>query len=43
MMERPIQGAEVMPKLHKGQREGMAQREVLAQNRGINQLCGLAA
>jgi hypothetical protein len=29
--------------LRKGQIEGLATRDVLAQNRVINQLCGLAA
>jgi IS6 family transposase len=41
--ERTIQGYEVMHMLHKGQFEGIAKRDVLAQNRVINQLFGLAA
>jgi transposase, IS6 family len=41
--ERTIQGYEVMHMLCKGQLEGIAKRDVLAQNRVINQLFGLAA
>jgi transposase, IS6 family len=40
---RIIQGHETMHMLHKGQIEGIARRDVLAQNRVINQLFGLAA
>jgi transposase, IS6 family len=38
-----IQGDEAMHRLRKGQLEGMAKKDVLAQNRVINQLFGLAA
>jgi transposase, IS6 family len=38
-----IQGYEAMHRLRKGQIKGMAKRDVLAQNRVINQLFGLAA
>ena len=41
--ERTIQGYKVMHMLCKGQLEGIAKRDVLAQNRVINQLFGLAA
>ena len=41
--QRTIQGYEVMHRLHKGQIEGMATRDVLTQNRVINQRFGLAA
>lgn len=41
--QRTIQGYEAMHMLHKGQLEGMAKRDVLAQNRVINQLFELAA
>jgi len=41
--QRTIQGYEAMHMLHKGQIEGMATRDVLAQNCVINQLFGLAA
>ena len=41
--QRTLQGYEAMHMLHKGQIEGMAKRDVLAQNRVINQLFGLAA
>jgi IS6 family transposase len=41
--QRTIQGYEAMPMLRKGQIEGMAKGEVLAQNRIINQLFALAA
>jgi IS6 family transposase len=41
--QRTIQGYEAMHMLRKGQIEGMAKRDVLAQNRVINQLFGLAA
>ena len=40
---RTIQGYEAMHMLRKGQIEGLAKRDVLAQNRVINQLFGLAA
>jgi transposase-like protein len=36
-------GYEVMHMLHKGQLEGLAKGDILAQNQGINQLFGLAA
>jgi transposase, IS6 family len=41
--QRTIQGYEAMHMLHKAQIEGMAKRDVLAQNRVINQLFELAA
>jgi IS6 family transposase len=41
--QRTIQGYEAMHMLRKGQLEGVAKRDVLAQNRMINQLFGLAA
>jgi IS6 family transposase len=41
--QRTIQGYEAMPRLRKGQSAGMATRDVLAQSRVINQICGLAA
>jgi transposase, IS6 family len=41
--QRTIQGYEVMHMLRKGQFDGVAKRDVLAQNRVINQLFGLAA
>jgi len=41
--QRTIQGYEAMRMLRKGQIEGMAKRDVLAQNRVINQMFGLAA
>jgi transposase-like protein len=41
--QRTIQGYEAMHMLHKGQIEGMVKGDVLAQNRVINQLFGLAA
>ena len=41
--QRTIQGYEAMHTLRKGQIEGIAKRDVLAQNRVINQLFGLAA
>jgi len=41
--QRTLQGYEAMHMLQKGQIEGMAKRDVLAQNRVINQLFGLAA
>ena len=41
--QRTIQGYEVMHMLRKGQIEGMVKGDVLAQNRPINQLFGLAA
>jgi transposase-like protein len=40
---RTIQGYEAMHRLRKGQLEGVAKGDVLAQNRVINQLFGLAA
>lgn len=40
---RTIQGYEALPRLRKGQLEGLTKRDVLAQNRLINQLFGLAA
>jgi transposase, IS6 family len=42
-VRRTIRGDEVVHRLHKGQIEDMARRDVLAQNRVINQLFGLAA
>jgi transposase, IS6 family len=41
--QRTIQGYEAMHMLCKGQLEGAAKGDVLAQNRVINQLFGLAA
>jgi len=41
--QRTIQAYEAMYRLRKGQIEGMAKGDVLAQNRIINQLFGLAA
>jgi transposase, IS6 family len=41
--QRTIQGYEVMHMLRKGQLEGVAKGDVLAQNRVINQLFGVAA
>jgi len=41
--QRTIQGYEAMHMLRKGQIEGMAKRDILAQNRVINQLFGVAA
>src|SRR2546430_1839831 len=41
--QRTIQGYEAMHMLRKGQIAGMAKKDVLAQNRVINQLFGLAA
>jgi IS6 family transposase len=41
--QRTIQGYEAMHRLRKGQLNGVAKRDVLAQNRVINQLFGLAA
>jgi transposase-like protein len=41
--QRTIQGYEVMHMLHKGQLEGVTKGDVLAQNRVINQLFGVAA
>jgi transposase, IS6 family len=41
--QRTIQGYEAMHRLRKGQLDGVAKRDVLAQNRVINQLFGLAA
>jgi transposase, IS6 family len=41
--QRTIQGYEAMHMLHKGQLEGITKGDVLAQNRVINQLFGLAA
>jgi transposase, IS6 family len=43
MAQRTIQGYEAMHMLHKGQLEGITKGDVLAQNRVINQLYGLAA
>jgi transposase, IS6 family len=40
MAQRTIQGYEAMHMLRKGQLEGMAKRDVLAQNHVINQLFG---
>jgi IS6 family transposase len=42
-VQRTIQGYEVIHRLRKGQIEGIARRDVLAQNRVINQMVGLAA
>ena len=41
--QRTILGYEAMHRLRKGQIEGMAKGDVLAQNQVLNQLCGLAA
>ena len=41
--QRTIQGYEAMHRLRKGQIEGIAQGDILAQNRVINQIFGLAA
>ena len=41
--QRTIQGYEAMHRLRKGQLEGIAKGDVLAQNRVINHLFGLAA
>jgi len=41
--QRTIQGYEAMHMIRKGQLEGMAKRDVLAQNRLINQMFELAA
>ncbi|HEY5867745.1 MAG TPA: IS6 family transposase [Candidatus Tectomicrobia bacterium] len=41
--QRTIQGYEAMPRLHKGQLTGMAKGDILAQNRVINELFGVAA
>ena len=41
--QRTIQGYEVMHMLHKGQLGGIGRRDVMAQNRLINQLFGLVA
>ena len=41
--ERTIQGYEAMPMLRKGQIEGMAKRDVLAQNRVTKHMFGLGA
>ena len=41
--ERPIPGYEAIHMLRKGQIKGVAKREVLAQNRVINQRFGLAS
>jgi transposase, IS6 family len=41
--QRPIQGYEAMHRLRKGQHHGLARGDVLAQNRMINQLFGVAA
>jgi transposase, IS6 family len=41
--QRTIQGYEAMYRLHKGQIEGLTKGDVLAQNRVINQLFGMAA
>jgi len=40
--QRTIQGYEAMHMLRKGQIEGLAKRDVVAQNHAINQLFGLA-
>jgi transposase-like protein len=42
-VQRTIQGDEAMHMFRKGQLEGMAKKHVLAQNRVINQMFGLAA
>jgi transposase, IS6 family len=41
--QRTIQGDEAMHRLRQGQLDGLAKRDVLTQNRVINQLFGLAA
>jgi IS6 family transposase len=41
--QRTIQGYEAMPRLRKGQLEGVAKGDVFTQNRVINQLFGVAA
>jgi transposase, IS6 family len=41
--QRTIQGYEAIPMVRKGQLEGVARRDVMAQNRVINQLFGWAA
>jgi transposase-like protein len=41
--QRDIQGYEAMHMLRKGQIEGLARRDALAQSRVINQLFGLVA
>ena len=41
--QRTIQGYEAMHRLRKGQMEGIAKGDVLAQNRVINHMFGLAA
>jgi transposase, IS6 family len=41
--QRTLQGYEAMHMLHKGQIEGLAKGDVLAQNSVINQLFGFAA
>jgi transposase, IS6 family len=41
--QRTIQGDEAMHMLRKGQIEGVAKKDVLAQNRMINQMFGVAA
>jgi hypothetical protein len=41
--QRTIQGDEAMHRLHKGQLEEVTKGDVLAQNRVINQLFGVAA
>jgi transposase, IS6 family len=41
--QRTIQGYEAMHMLRKDQIEGIAKRDILAQNRVIDQLFGLAA
>jgi IS6 family transposase len=41
--ERTIQGYEAMHMLRKGQMEGIAKRDILAQNRVINHMFRLAA
>jgi transposase, IS6 family len=42
-VQRTIQGYEAMHMLRKGQLEGLTKRDVLTQNRVINQLFGVAA
>jgi IS6 family transposase len=41
--QRTIQGYEAIHMLRKGQIEGIAKRDILAQNRMINQMCGVFA
>lgn len=41
--QRTIQGYEALHRLHKGQIEGLTKGDVLAQNRLITQLFGMAA